>query len=438
MSLPSLNPDKTASGIIVDPRTLERVVPQSRRKDGSVRKEQRVRPGFTPQEDVGRFRSARQQASDATSASKPVIPGSNRPAPATSNSTRSTSSLNPEDNPFAQEQREKTKAQLKNEKRREKRREKVALSWDEEGEGDEEDGDGGMQEAFKAADADAEQNKSKNSKGRTESQSAEQSFPPIDRNGGAPDESVVDDIKDQQAKEEQSSSTIAALEPAPPAPSGASFETSGETKPTPPTTTSSSPAPPPSQSSSPANVNAQAGANPKPSILEDRKAELSSQSSGNAQQKSHPIQGGRKGPIGLAHPPPIEEDKPKAPQPPSRADTDTWRKQAKPQQQQRQQSSSNAKSGSKFNQNQSKNRNQSQSQSQSKAAPTPAPAPRERREVKVREGGHNDVSSLANRVKNLVLANTVGNTPREKTSRTGTPTDSTGSAPSEGKATPAA
>lgn len=35
MSLPPLNPDKTASGIIVDPRTLERVVPASRRKDGS-------------------------------------------------------------------------------------------------------------------------------------------------------------------------------------------------------------------------------------------------------------------------------------------------------------------------------------------------------------------------------------------------------------------
>jgi partner of Y14 and mago protein len=35
MSLPSLNPDKTASGIVVDPSTLERVIPASKRKDGS-------------------------------------------------------------------------------------------------------------------------------------------------------------------------------------------------------------------------------------------------------------------------------------------------------------------------------------------------------------------------------------------------------------------
>jgi len=35
MSLPPVNPDKSASGISVDPRTLERVVAASRRKDGS-------------------------------------------------------------------------------------------------------------------------------------------------------------------------------------------------------------------------------------------------------------------------------------------------------------------------------------------------------------------------------------------------------------------
>lgn len=32
---PPLNPDATASGIVLDPRTLERVIPASRRKDGS-------------------------------------------------------------------------------------------------------------------------------------------------------------------------------------------------------------------------------------------------------------------------------------------------------------------------------------------------------------------------------------------------------------------
>lgn len=35
MSLPPLNPEKTTSGIIVDPRTLERVVPASKRSDGT-------------------------------------------------------------------------------------------------------------------------------------------------------------------------------------------------------------------------------------------------------------------------------------------------------------------------------------------------------------------------------------------------------------------
>ncbi|KAI0028075.1 hypothetical protein K488DRAFT_28363, partial [Vararia minispora EC-137] len=57
---PPLNADKTAAGIIVDPRTLDRVIPESRRADGSLRKERRIRPGFTPQEDVARFRSTRQ------------------------------------------------------------------------------------------------------------------------------------------------------------------------------------------------------------------------------------------------------------------------------------------------------------------------------------------------------------------------------------------
>lgn len=35
MSLPSFNPEKSAAGIVVDPGTLERVVPSSKRKDGT-------------------------------------------------------------------------------------------------------------------------------------------------------------------------------------------------------------------------------------------------------------------------------------------------------------------------------------------------------------------------------------------------------------------
>ncbi|KAM5532440.1 hypothetical protein V8D89_013934, partial [Ganoderma adspersum] len=85
MSKPAIVPETTASGIALDPRTLERVIPESRRPDGSyvlwlyvarmlsdnaplcfavpqhdaptlVRKQIKIRPGYTPQEDVRRFR----------------------------------------------------------------------------------------------------------------------------------------------------------------------------------------------------------------------------------------------------------------------------------------------------------------------------------------------------------------------------------------------
>lgn len=35
MSKPAINPETTVAGIAVDPRTLERVIPESRRPDGS-------------------------------------------------------------------------------------------------------------------------------------------------------------------------------------------------------------------------------------------------------------------------------------------------------------------------------------------------------------------------------------------------------------------
>lgn len=35
MSLPPLDPKKTTAGIAVDPHTLERVIPESRRPDGT-------------------------------------------------------------------------------------------------------------------------------------------------------------------------------------------------------------------------------------------------------------------------------------------------------------------------------------------------------------------------------------------------------------------
>ncbi|WRT68231.1 uncharacterized protein IL334_005207 [Kwoniella shivajii] len=366
MSLPSLNPEKTASGIIVDPSTLERVIPQSKRKDGTVRKEQKVRPGFTPQEDVGRFRSTRQAQEDARSSSRPTIPGSNKP--------KSQSASNSENNPFASELREKTKAQLKNEKRREKKREKVSVNWDEDD--DDEDGEGELDQAFK--DVDQQRNNSVAGEGK----GAEQSFPPFEGSGGVPNESIIDELKDKP----ESVGKTAAIEPTPPVAA------------TPPTPESSS-TPPPSST------------NKKPSILNDRKDELSSSS------QPHPIQGGRKGPLGLAHPPPIEEPKPS---PPSRADGNDWRTVKKPQGNRKNNnndskpSGQQGKSNGKPNQNKgNKQQNQQRSKPEDKPAPA-SPAPRERKEVKVRQGGANDISSLASRVRNLVVANTVGNTPKEK------------------------
>ncbi|KAG9317541.1 hypothetical protein JVU11DRAFT_1747 [Chiua virens] len=75
MSRPPLFPQQSAAGIAVDPGTLERVIPESKRPDGSVRKQIKIRPGFTPQEDVSRFRGTRQQAMDAAAIPKGHILG---------------------------------------------------------------------------------------------------------------------------------------------------------------------------------------------------------------------------------------------------------------------------------------------------------------------------------------------------------------------------
>lgn len=119
MSKPPLFPEKSASGIAIDPRTLDRVVPESRRADGSVRKERKIRPGFTPQEDVARFRSSRQQAVDARALPKGHIPGWVPPGAST-----------------PEKKEAQSKSAKKNEKRKEKRMEKrqevVRESWESE------------------------------------------------------------------------------------------------------------------------------------------------------------------------------------------------------------------------------------------------------------------------------------------------------------------
>ncbi|KAF9462574.1 hypothetical protein BDZ94DRAFT_1290153 [Collybia nuda] len=127
MSKPSLNPDKTAAGIAVDPQTLERVIPESKRPDGTVRKQIKIRPGFTPQEDVRRFRGTKQAQMDATTLPKGHIIGW-APPPQSSIST------GPNGKPMS-------KSAKKNAKRREKKEEKketIPDNWD-----DEDDAGGG-------------------------------------------------------------------------------------------------------------------------------------------------------------------------------------------------------------------------------------------------------------------------------------------------------
>ncbi|CAE6532765.1 unnamed protein product [Rhizoctonia solani] len=148
MSLPPLNPDQTPSGITVDPRTLDRVVASTRRADGSVRKEIKIRPGFTPQEDVGRFRGSRQQAADRAALPKGHIVGWVAPSSETKPKPKpKPGSLVAAAAAAAADSAGMTKAQKKNAKRAEKRAEKrtqpvvVKENWDDD-EDDEEDGQG--------------------------------------------------------------------------------------------------------------------------------------------------------------------------------------------------------------------------------------------------------------------------------------------------------
>ncbi|KAM5535625.1 hypothetical protein V8D89_010612 [Ganoderma adspersum] len=128
MSKPAIVPETTASGIALDPRTLERVIPESRRPDGSVRKQIKIRPGYTPQEDVRRFRGTRQAQAEVTALPKGHIIGWAPPPQAAAAAPTSKAGL--------------SKAQKKNEKRKEKRKEKrdegekVKDNWDDEDEGE--------------------------------------------------------------------------------------------------------------------------------------------------------------------------------------------------------------------------------------------------------------------------------------------------------------
>ncbi|KAL7282106.1 hypothetical protein ACG7TL_003575 [Trametes sanguinea] len=105
-----------------------------------VRKQLKIRPGFTPQEDVRRFRGTRQAQMDANSLPKGHIIGW-APPPQAAVPPASKAGL--------------TKAQKKNEKRKEKRKEKreettkVKDSWEDDDEGEAE-GTGSAASAEKA------------------------------------------------------------------------------------------------------------------------------------------------------------------------------------------------------------------------------------------------------------------------------------------------
>ncbi|KAF9565643.1 hypothetical protein EC968_004039 [Mortierella alpina] len=93
-------PTKSIAGIQEDKDV--RVIPMTRRPDGTYRKERKVRPGYTPPEDVAKYTN---QVLDSI-----------RPAP-TPSPLASAASSTP-----------KTKTQLKNDKRKAKRKEEAAAA----------------------------------------------------------------------------------------------------------------------------------------------------------------------------------------------------------------------------------------------------------------------------------------------------------------------
>ena len=348
----------------------------------STRKELKIRPGFTPQEDIGLYRSSRQQSTP----SKASVPGSNKPAPPSQKSS---------DNVFAQPAAAKTKAQLKNEKRRERKREAGSRAWDEESSDEEE----GLREAFEKVDMEHKQDKAV----PTGEKGSEETYPR--GGGGAPEPGVMQEAA-SSTMETNGPGEVSILEPA----AGPDGPESASQLPD---------APPPPSASTPATNPAKPKAKP------------------------HPIQGGRQGPIGLAFPPPVEESKPRS-KPASAAassradEADSWR-QAKSREQRpkgapgQARTNPNNKSGSSgqsrpppgtqaAEKTQAKGNSGLPSKSATPATPA-TPEPRVRKEHKVKQGGANDLSSLASRVKNLVLDSA---TPRK-----------TGSGPSKAPKEPA-
>ncbi|GAA5988175.1 hypothetical protein JCM5350_002211 [Sporobolomyces pararoseus] len=77
MSRPPMNlifPEKSNSGISRN-QDGQRVIAPTRRPDGTFRQEIKIRPGYTPQEDVSLFRSSKQVELDQHRARKGTVPG---------------------------------------------------------------------------------------------------------------------------------------------------------------------------------------------------------------------------------------------------------------------------------------------------------------------------------------------------------------------------
>ncbi|KAJ3081586.1 hypothetical protein HK102_002247 [Quaeritorhiza haematococci] len=73
----------SASGIAViatTPMGDERIIPASRRPDGSVRKERKVRPGYVPQEDVATYKNQKAETFKAPEGYVPGIGVVNKPS----------------------------------------------------------------------------------------------------------------------------------------------------------------------------------------------------------------------------------------------------------------------------------------------------------------------------------------------------------------------
>ncbi|BEI79902.1 hypothetical protein CcaverHIS002_0104310 [Cutaneotrichosporon cavernicola] len=253
MSLPPLNPEKSASGIIVDPRTLERVIPASRRKDGSVRKEQKIRDGYVPQEDVGAFRGRRQMEADARGT---FVPGANGRAGA----------RGAKENPFKADPASKSKAAVKNEKRHTKRAElRSGRNWDSE---DSEDDAEATRRAIEALSV----------------KDQPEAFPPL---ASSPKKEL------STSPSKPLSANASAWKPVPAA------ATTSAWKPVPAASTVPAPADPNARMSAPVPARA-------PNPRRQASSIFAMQSPNRKPQKPHPIQGGRIGPCGLAHPPPLE------------------------------------------------------------------------------------------------------------------------------------